>query len=110
MNGINETRIPYPFYDIIKKTVTLEREKISNLGDLKFKYKSTTIFAWQENFEIANNSMETTARSEVNLQRVKLSELSTEFPNESNEYAAEAVITNDTMVFECRSHDAFKLP
>ena len=110
MNGINETRVPYPFYEIIKKTITLEREKISNLGDLRFSYKQTTKFAWQENFEIANSSIEITARSEVSLQRVKLPELATAFPNESNEYAAKVVITNDTSVFECQTQGAFILP
>ena len=111
LNGINETRAPYPFYEKITRTVNLEREKITDLGHLKFLYVVGTKFAWQEDFEQANLSIDSTARSEVNLVRTRMtSELAAAFPFETNEWAAKIVIPDDSLVFECASHDSYKLP
>lgn len=111
LNGINETRAPYPFYEKITRTVNLEREKITDLGHLKFSYVVGTKFAWQEDFEQANLSIDSTARSEVNLVRTRMtSELAAAFPFEMNEWAAKIIIPDDSLVFECASHDSYKLP
>jgi len=110
MNGINETRVPYPFYDKIAKNITFEREKITDLGHLKFAYAAATKFAWIESFEQGNLSIDSTPRSEVNFVRTRLHELAAAFPYETNEYAAKVVIPSDTLAFECVSHEAFKLP
>lgn len=110
LNGINETRAPYPFYDRITKTVNLEREKITDLGHLKFSYSDKTKFELQENFEQNNLTIEPTSRSGISFSRVFLPELKTAFPGEINEYAAKVVIPNDTLVFEAASHNFFKLP
>jgi hypothetical protein len=110
LNGINETRAPYPFYQQVVKTVTLEREAVTDLGHMNFTYTTGTKFAWQENFEQSNISIDSTVRSEVNLKRIRLDELSTVFPYEDNKYAGKVVIPNDSLVFECASHDSYKLP
>ena len=110
LNGMNETRSPYPFYQQITKTVNLVRDSILDLGHLKYSYTEGTKFAWQENFEQYNLSIDTTARSEITLVRAKLPELATAFPFEDNEYAAKVVIPNDSLVFECVTHNSFKLP
>jgi len=110
LNGINETRVPYPFYDRIQKTVTLEQEKVTKLGHLNFTYVPTTKFAWLEDFEQVNLTLDSTKRSEVNFTRAKLSELETAFPGEDNDYAASVIIPNENEVFESISNDAFKLP
>ncbi len=110
LNGINETRVPYPFYAQINKTVELEREKVTDLGQMKFSYASTAKFAWQEQFEFGNLSIDSTARSEANLVRTYLPELGAAFPGEGNKYAGKVVIDSDSLIFECVSHDSFKLP
>jgi len=110
LNGMNETRVPYPLFAPVVKTVTLEREKVTDLGHLKFSYSEDAIFAWLENFEQYNPSVDTTARSEINLQRIELPELATVYPYETNEYAMKVEIPNDSLVFEAASHDQFKLP
>lgn len=110
LNGMNETRVPYPLYAPIVKTVLLEREKVTDLGQLEFSYKEGTVFAWIENFEQYNPSIDSTSRSEIALQRVELPELATVFPYETNEYAMKVEIPNDSLVFEAASHDQLKLP
>jgi hypothetical protein len=110
LNGINETRAPYPFYEPFKTTLDLERESISDLGHLTFTYVTGTKFAWLESFEQSNLSLDSTARSEVNLVRTQLPELAVAFPYESNKYAAKVIIPSDSVVFECASHNSYKLP
>jgi hypothetical protein len=110
LNGMNELRVPYPFYAPFKQDITLEREVVDSLGHLTFSYLDGTKFAWQEDFEQINLSLDMTARSEINLVRAQLPELSSAFPYEMNDFAAQVVIPNDTLIFECVSHDSFKLP
>jgi len=110
LNGIKETRAPYPFYQQINKTVTLEREKVTDLGHLTFSYAEGTKFAWLEDFEQSNLTIDSTSRSEVNLVRTYLPELASAFPYETNKYAAKVVIPSDSLVFECASHESYKLP
>lgn len=110
LNGINETRVPYPFYESIKKTVSLVRDSVIDLGHLKFSYEDGTKFAWLENFEQYNITVDSTARSEVNLVRTYVPELAAAYPFELNEYAAKVVIPSDSLIFESISHDSFKLP
>lgn len=110
MNGINETRVPYPFYETIKKTVNLQTEKVTDLGHIRFSYKASTQFAWQESFEQYSFSLDSTSRSEVNLYRVAVPELSKVFPYEINQYAGRVLINDKTSVFECQSHNWLKLP
>lgn len=110
LNGINETRVPYPFYDRLQKSVTLEQEKVTKFGQLYFNYVPNTKFAWLEDFEQVNLTLDSTSRSEVNFTRAKLPELEAAFPGESNDYAASVVIPDNNLIFESISHDAFKLP
>lgn len=82
-----------------------------NLGNLQFSYADNTTFTWQEDFEQVNLSIESTSKSEVNFVRTQMTaEFDTVFPYESNNYAAKVVIPNDTVLFECASHDSFVLP
>lgn len=110
MNGINETRVAYDFLKIITQNVKLQHDSVSVVHHLKFTYADNVVFAWAENFEQYNLSLDSTSRSEVNFSRVALPELATVFPYELNEYAAKVVITDETSLFECQSHDALKLP
>jgi hypothetical protein len=110
LNGINETRVPYPFYEPINKTLDLKRESITDLGHLAFSYVTGTKFSWLENFEQSNLSIDSTARSEVNLVRTFVPELAAAFPYETNKYAAKVIISSDSVVFECASHNSYKLP
>lgn len=110
MNGINETRIPNDFFEAIDVNMRLQQDSVSVIKHLKFAYNENVIFAWTENFEQFNLSLDSTSRSEINFNRVNLPELASAFPFELNEFAAKVVIDNDTSLFECQSHDAFKLP
>jgi hypothetical protein len=107
LNGIAETRAPYPFFDTISIPVTLTKENKVELGHLTAQYKPSTVFAWDEDFETSSISLDTTSRSSVKLYRVGDPSLSSTFPGEINHYVGKAEITNDSVIFECVSHDSF---
>jgi len=107
LNGIAETRVPYPFFETITDTRTLSRENVDSLGNLVASYKSDVVFGWMEDFEDTYFSIDTTARSSVKLVRVQEPSLAAAFPGEGNTYAAKAEIKNDSVIFECVSHDSF---
>jgi len=110
LNGINETRVPYPFYQHLEKTVNLKRDSVLNLGDLAVTYTDKTVFSWIEDFEHTNLSIDTTKHSQTALVRALLPELATSFPYETNKYAGKVTLADSITSFECASHDFFDLP
>ncbi len=110
MNGVSGNRVPYPFYNSITIPVTLKHEKTDSLINLQTSYKSNTVFAWLEDFEDPNLSIDTTARGSIKLTRYNDPSLASAFPGESNLYAARVVLQNDSVLFECVSHNSFVLP
>lgn len=107
LNGISETRAPYPFYDTISIVTSLSRETVSDLGHLKAKYKSGTVFEWMEDFEDPYLTLDTTARSSYKINRVGDPALASAFPGEGNSYAGKVVVDSETKLFECTSHNSF---
>jgi len=60
MNGVSETRVPYPMVEPIEYTLDLVKDSIQNLS-VTTKYYETSKFALIEDFESANLAFETTA-------------------------------------------------
>lgn len=107
LNGMAETRVPYPFYDTIARTVTLNREQKVDLGHIKAKYKSSTVFGWIEDFEDSGISIDTTARSTEKISRITDESLTNMVEGEINHYAGKVVLASDSAAFECTSHEDF---
>jgi hypothetical protein len=110
MNGVANTRIPYPFYNDITTTVNLQREQVTALGKLNVTYNSKTVFAWVEDFENSSFSLDTTQRSNVKAIRTNDVTKVFNYPGESSHYSAIAEFTGDSTVFECVSHSLFEVP
>jgi len=108
LNGIAETRVPYPFYDTITIPVVLNRENEVVLGRIATHYKPSAVFGWIEDFEDPNISLDTTARSNIKLNRAGEATLSSAFPGEGNSFSGKISIPADTDYFECITHDSFK--
>jgi hypothetical protein len=62
-DGIAATRVAYPFYESITKTVDLSPDKTLNVGILTTTYLSKTVFIWKEDFDNAAITLDTTAAS-----------------------------------------------
>ena len=110
INGMAETRAPYPFFNPIKLPVTLTHEKVTEIKNRTTTYNSKTVFAWLEDFEDPNISIDTTSRSDVKLTRVGDPSLSSLVHGEGNSFCAKALIQSDSSIFECISHDSFVFP
>jgi hypothetical protein len=63
-NGIGSTRPIYPFYTEQTESVTLSKEKITNLKANVY-YRDFTQFVWKENFEGAAVSLTKTSNSDT---------------------------------------------
>lgn len=107
LNGIAETRVPYPFYDTISLNVTLNRQNEVQLGHISTRYKSNTKFGWIEDFEDPYLSIDTTAKSTLKIGRVGEPSLVSSFPGEGNSYAGKISISSDDDYFECISHESY---
>lgn len=108
LNGIAETRAAYPFFNPIVVPVTLKHENVTNINNLKTTYNIKTVFAWIEDFENPNITLDTTINSDVKIVRVGDPALSSILPGESNHWAAKVSINNDSSYFECVSHNDYK--
>jgi hypothetical protein len=66
-NGIASTRVTYPFYSTITRSIDLVPDSTVSIGVMKTSYFSTTVFPWMEAFEDVSISLDTTSRSTVNI-------------------------------------------
>ncbi len=63
-NGISDTRIYWPFFEIIKFDTLVENGKTIN-RDFTFQYAASTNFTWTENFESSTQSGYTIQKSTI---------------------------------------------
>jgi hypothetical protein len=110
LNGMAETRAAYPFFNPITVPVSLSHEKTADILSRATTYDSRTVFAWLEDFEDPNVSIDTTSRSEIKLYRSGDDSLNYYFPGEGNSFVGKATIQKDSVLFECASHDDFVFP
>jgi len=68
LNGIAGTRAPYPFYNDYIKQINLVKDSTIKLNPTTT-YKSSTVFAWLEDFEQNSVSIRKTSRSDTSFIR-----------------------------------------
>lgn len=105
-DGIASTRVTYPFYAQIEKSVTLTAGDTVSVKLLKTSYLSTSSFIWKENFEGLTLSLDTTVRSQAALTTTDVTSPLT------FEGAHSGLIKLDTAnsFFEVVSHNQFPIP
>jgi hypothetical protein len=67
-DGIASTRITYPFYTYITRTVNFVPDSTLRMHVLKTTYNSTTKFTWKEAFEDVAISLDTSRKSMVKIE------------------------------------------
>lgn len=110
MNGIAATRVPYAFYSPIENTVNLVRDSVLNVGIPTVRYSNRTIFAWMEDFEQVSLSIDSTDRSLFKIQRTSDPQLIFNQPGDNNKFSGLVIVSSDSAIFECVSHEEFVLP
>ncbi len=99
LNGIAATRVSYPFYKAYIQNINLNKDSVISLAP-EVEYYAGTTFAWVEDFENSVTSIDTTAKSDVPLDRV--------FDN--GNYVGKASFNESGGIFECKSSESFELP
>lgn len=68
-NGISETRIPYPFYEMYTQIVSLVPGQVTKINPVTV-YSKSAIFTWMEDFEGATPSICDSVNSDTTLQKI----------------------------------------
>ncbi len=113
LNGMINTRAAYDFYDRIDLTAKIAEDSITTIGTdyagkkiLKTSYKESTYFAWQESFEDAELTLDTTAFSTVG---ITLTETGSPDTFEGL-HSGLVVLKEDDDVFEAITSESYELP
>jgi hypothetical protein len=105
-NGIAATRVSYPFYNAIPKTINLVPDKTLDLGTLKTTYSSKTKFVWKEDFDDPAVTLDTTNVATMRIQQTPAgSPLTFE-----GEHSAQVNLDTVGSTFEAISHSTFPIP
>lgn len=108
LNGISNTRNAYPFYASIEKELTLVKDSVINLGVLETTYHTNTTFSWLEGFELSGSSLDTTAKSTVDLIITSNPDL---LDSSLNGTAAALIeLESDSAIFEGATIEKFDFP
>jgi hypothetical protein len=111
VNGQNNNRKFYPFYDIYKKTIFMEPAVIDSISPV-LTYKSSTKFHWVEDFEDFSISLEKTGitRTIDTLTITNLPSEVFEFNKPGNRYSGKVNFRSKKGTFENSSIEIFDLP
>ena len=105
-DGIAATRINYPYYQRIDRTIKFVQDSTISLGTLSTVYESKTRFIFKEDFEQVTMLLDTTSRSNVAITRTASGS------GETFEGEHSGIVTMDSVgqYFEIMSHDPIDIP
>lgn len=111
VNGQNNNRKFYPFYDVFKQMVNLKPTIIDTLNPVVH-YKSEVVFEWIEDFEDLAVSMEKTGitRTVDSLKITSIPSEVFEYGKSGNSYSGKVNYRNKRGTFENSSISIFDLP
>ncbi len=105
-DGIAATRVNYPYYKRIDRTVNFVQDSTISLGTLSTVYEPKTRFLYKEDFEQVSMLLDTTRSSDVAIEKTGSGS------PETFEGDHSGIVTMDSInqYFECMSHDPIDLP
>ena len=105
-NGIASTRVTYPFYSTIIKSVNLVPDSTVSEHVLKTTYFSSTVFLWMEAFEDVSVSLDTTNRSTVNIGETPIGSALTF----QGTHSGMILMDSARNFFEAETHNYYSIP
>lgn len=105
-NGIASTRISYPYYNPVVKTMTLTPDSTTVAGVLKTIYQPASLFVWKEDFEEVSLTLDTTNRSSAFIQRTSAGSPETF----EGSHSGKVVLDSLHDFFECQTHAEYPIP
>ncbi len=112
LNGVSDTRVPYPFYKSYIDTVILTPGNILEVYPV-FYYDPSAQFSWIEDFEAAGISLEKTLISDTTINEVSNADeifRNTQDLSEINRYSGLVHLKGDVETFDIQTIDKFVLP
>ena len=105
-DGIASTRVSYPFYQEITRTINLVPDKTLDLGTLSTTYLAKAKFVWKEDFDDVAISLDTTTATTEKIRQTASGDSLT------LEGSHSGIVELDTAgsTFEAVSHGTFKIP
>jgi len=106
-DGISATRITYPYYKTITKTVNLVPDSTLRIGILSTTYSESAKFLWKEDFDDVSITLDTTKATTVKITQTPSSD-----PLLTLEGVHSAMVELDTVgaTFSYVSHSSFLIP
>lgn len=112
LNGVSDTRVPYPFYKAYIDTIMLTPGNIIEVYPV-FSYDPSAQFSWIEDFEAAGISLEKTLISDTTINEVSNPDeifRNTHDLSEINRYSGLVHLTGNASTFDIQTIDKFILP
>ncbi len=112
LNGVSDTRVPYPFYKAFIDTIMLTPGNIVEVYPI-FGYDPSATFAWMEDFEAAGISLDKTFISDTTINEVSNPDeifRNTQDLSEVNRYSGLVHLTGNAKTFDIQTIDKFILP
>ncbi len=104
-DGIAATRVSYPFYQEITRTINLVADDTLDVGTLSTTYSTKTKFIWKEDFDNAAVSLDSTKATTEKIKQTQSDSLTLEGLHSG-------IVELDTIgaTFEAVSHSTFTIP
>jgi hypothetical protein len=111
LNGIQSTRVPYPFYKpLVYEDFKFYPDSVQDLGDLKVRYYDNLNFMWKEDFELSSISLIETSLSDTNLTRTLPAGNPEAFITPTSKHSGYIALTEEKPIFSATSFSTFLLP
>ncbi len=109
LNGISSTRVPYPFYKpIVFEEFDFVPGTTQSLGELTTSYFSDTKFAWLEDFEQPNISIESTSWSDTTIKHTEPENNPVAFLSPDSRYSGVINLDSDSSEYGGTSYNSFE--
>lgn len=111
LNGIQSTRVPYPFYTpIVYSEFDFFPDSVQDLGNLQTTYYDNLEFAWMEDFELAGNTLVETSASDTVIKQTTPANNPEAFISPNSKHSGLISLTDAKPVYSAASQNSFELP
>jgi hypothetical protein len=111
LNGIQSTRVPYPFYrPVVYEDFVFYPDSVQDLGDIKINYYDNLDFAWKEDFESSGFTLIETSLSDTAIKRTMPADNPEAFLTPTSQYSGIISLTDEKPIYSATSFNSFLLP
>ncbi len=111
LNGIQSTRVPYPFYEpVIYEDFIFHPDSVHDLGDVKTTYYDNLDFAWSEDFESSGVTLVETSISDTVIKQTLPADNPEAFITATSKHSGLISLTDEKPIYSATSLNSFLLP